>query len=292
MALTRNQRLALDVAPPTEAIKTRQEGGRTLSYLEGWYVIREANRIFGTDHWDRITLASQCVWQGQHRGEAACTYTARVRLCIRAGHESLVREGSGVGHGQNLHAGEAHGQAIKAAETDATKRALATLGAPFGLSLYETHAPDLPAAQGAQDAARTRPASKQDEAATPAPLQRQDAPLAKADYWMMRDAAGEIMAVFKSPILCCSALRRAIEAAGSAQGLEALYNQNRRLLTRLRTERPHLRSDRDQHYAEILSALFRARLKRLAAGDDLPQTTTGAVAPIRLSNALAPAAAD
>ena len=289
MALTRNQRIALDAAPPADAIRTRQEGGRALSYLEGWYVIREANRIFGTDHWDRITLASQCVWQGQHRGEAACTYTARVRLCIRVGHESLVREGSGVGHGQNLHAGEAHGQAIKAAETDATKRALATLGAPFGLSLYETHAPDFPAAHGRS---ASMPASKPDAATMPATLQRQDAPVAREDYWMMRDAAGELMAVFKSPILCCSALRRAIEAAGSAQGLEALYNQNRRLLTRLRAERPDLRSDRDQHYAEILSALFRTRLKRLAARNDIPETTARAVAPIDLSDGLAPGAAD
>ena len=33
--------------------------------------------------------------------------------------------------------GEAHELALKAAETDATKRALATFGNPFGLALYD-----------------------------------------------------------------------------------------------------------------------------------------------------------
>ena len=33
-------------------------------------------------------------------------------------------------------AGETHEKALKTAETDATKRALATFGKPFGLELY------------------------------------------------------------------------------------------------------------------------------------------------------------
>ncbi len=32
-------------------IRTRQSNGRELSYLEGWYVISQANRIFGFDGW-------------------------------------------------------------------------------------------------------------------------------------------------------------------------------------------------------------------------------------------------
>src|SRR5262249_49920250 len=42
--------------------------------------------------------------------------------------------GSGEGRGPSL--GEVHDIALKAAETDATKRALATFGRPFGLELY------------------------------------------------------------------------------------------------------------------------------------------------------------
>jgi hypothetical protein len=37
--------------------------------------------------------------------------------------------------------GEVHDVALKAAETDATKRALATFGRPFGLELYRNKAP-------------------------------------------------------------------------------------------------------------------------------------------------------
>jgi hypothetical protein len=32
---------------------TRESNGRTLSYIEGWYAISEANRIFGFDGWNR-----------------------------------------------------------------------------------------------------------------------------------------------------------------------------------------------------------------------------------------------
>jgi recombination DNA repair RAD52 pathway protein len=38
--------------------------------------------------------------------------------------------------GRGSHLGEAHDLALKAAETDATKRALVTFGKAFGLALY------------------------------------------------------------------------------------------------------------------------------------------------------------
>jgi recombination DNA repair RAD52 pathway protein len=34
-----------------------------VSYLEGWQVIAEANRIFGFDGWQRQTIAVRCVAQ-------------------------------------------------------------------------------------------------------------------------------------------------------------------------------------------------------------------------------------
>jgi hypothetical protein len=42
----------------------------------------------------------------------------------------------GTGEGRGTSPGEVHDIALKAAETDATKRALATFGRPFGLELY------------------------------------------------------------------------------------------------------------------------------------------------------------
>ena len=48
----------------------------------------------------------------------------------------IVREGHGTGEAHGASAGEVHDRALKTAETDATKRALATFGKAFGLALY------------------------------------------------------------------------------------------------------------------------------------------------------------
>lgn len=118
-------------------VKTREVEGRQLSYLEGWHVIAEANRIFGYDAWDRETISNDCVWQGMRRGCPSCAYVAKVRITVRAGPLTVTREGSGSGQGTAIAPGEAHEIALKAAETDATKRALSTFGNPFGLALYD-----------------------------------------------------------------------------------------------------------------------------------------------------------
>jgi DNA recombination protein Rad52 len=117
-------------------IKSREADGITLHYLEGWHVIAEANRIFGFDGWDRETVASQCVWTKQLGSRFAAAYVIRVKISVRAGETTITREGSGAGEATAATSGEAHELAAKAAETDATKRALSTFGNAFGLSLY------------------------------------------------------------------------------------------------------------------------------------------------------------
>ncbi len=66
-------------------VRTRQHSGLTLSYIEGWHTIAEANRIFGYDAWDRQTMAVKCVWEGMKGNRSACSYIARVRVRVRAG---------------------------------------------------------------------------------------------------------------------------------------------------------------------------------------------------------------
>jgi hypothetical protein len=117
-------------------VRTRQANGRELSYIEGWYAITEANRIFGFDAWNRETIESRCVLARESRGEFLAVYIARVRITVHAGGSTTIREGHGTGHGQGSSPGEVHDIAFKIAETDATKRALATFGKPFGLALY------------------------------------------------------------------------------------------------------------------------------------------------------------
>src|ERR1044072_1059731 len=115
----------------------RSSNGAQLAYVEGWHAISEANRIFGYESWDRQTLAPRCVWQEKQRGETACIYSTKERITVRAGEDDSVREGIGAWIGRSTWAETAHDIALKAAETDATKRALATFGNPFGLALYD-----------------------------------------------------------------------------------------------------------------------------------------------------------
>jgi hypothetical protein len=72
----------------------------------------------------------------ENRGYFTAVYTAKVRLTVQANGTTVVREGHRTGEGRGEFAGEVHDTAMKAAETDATKRALATFGRPFGLELY------------------------------------------------------------------------------------------------------------------------------------------------------------
>lgn len=120
-------------------VKSRNQGGRGVSYVEGWHAIAEANRIFGFDAWSRETLELKCVAEhereiGRDRAKGwGVTYIARVR--VRVG--DVIRDGSGTGHGIDRDIGQAHESALKEAETDAMKRALMTFGNPFGLALYD-----------------------------------------------------------------------------------------------------------------------------------------------------------
>jgi DNA recombination protein Rad52 len=122
-------------------VRTREANGRELSYIEGWYAISEANRIFGFDGWSRETVESRCVLARENRGAFLAVYTARVRISVQAGGTTIIREGHGSGEGRGASPGEVHDTALKAAETDATKRALATFGKPFGLALYGSGKP-------------------------------------------------------------------------------------------------------------------------------------------------------
>lgn len=130
-------------------VKGRKQSGRMLSYLEGWHVIAEANRIFGFDAWTRETVECRCVSERERKigvkydsnGNVTfagkdgwgVSYVAKVRVIVAG----IAREGFGAGHGIDTDLGLAHESAIKEAETDAMKRALMTFGNPFGLALYD-----------------------------------------------------------------------------------------------------------------------------------------------------------
>lgn len=136
---TEEQNKALSAPLDRKNVKSRTQGGRGVSYVEGWHAIAEANRIFGFGAWSRQTLELKCVTEAEReigRDKAkgwGVTYIARVRVAVG----DVIRDGSGTGHGIDRDLGQAHESALKEAETDAMKRALMTFGNPFGLALYD-----------------------------------------------------------------------------------------------------------------------------------------------------------
>ena len=120
-------------------VAQRSQSGRSLSYIEGWHAIAEANRIFGFDGWTRETIDLRCVSEKarkigrEQRDGWGVSYVAKVRVVALG----VTREGTGTGHGIDADLGLAHESALKEAETDAMKRALMTFGNPFGLALYD-----------------------------------------------------------------------------------------------------------------------------------------------------------
>lgn len=119
----------LDASIPRIAISTRNQSGKTLSYLEGWYVIDRLNQVLGTENWSHeivniIPLASE-----------KPSYCFHVR--IKATINGITTTKDGVGYGSdksNFNAGE---MAMKEAETDGLKRAAMKFGRSLGLALYD-----------------------------------------------------------------------------------------------------------------------------------------------------------
>ena len=201
MALSDSQVRQLRAKLDGKHVKTRNANGTDLHYVEGWHVIAEANRIFGYDAWDRRTLASHCVWSGPSGAYHGAAYTAKVRVSVRAGDITIVREGSGTGEGKAPTPGQAHELALKGAETDATKRALATFGNPFGLALYDRE-------QLGVRKARSEKASL---------------PIGP---WVLRSPSGAKEASFDKPSEFAGALRKAMTEARDIELLFAIWEQN------------------------------------------------------------------
>jgi DNA recombination protein Rad52 len=158
MGFSDKQRKALNRSLDHRYIRNRTANGRELSYIEGWYAISQANRIFGFDTWCRETVETRCVLTRETRGTFLAIYTAKVRITVEADGMKIIREGHGSGEGRANSPGEVHDTALKAAETDATKRALATFGKPFGLELYRKDI--VPATQAISPAPPLAPAKQ------------------------------------------------------------------------------------------------------------------------------------
>jgi DNA recombination protein Rad52 len=238
MPFTDAQLRTLSGKLPEKHVRTREQRGVTLSYIEGWHAIDEANRIFGFDGWDRETVSSECLWQDLRSSPKSCAYAVRVRIRVRAGDTVVIRDGSGVGHGIGPTVGEAHESALKEAETDATKRALTTFGNLFGLALYDK----------AQNGVRKSPK-----------------PTGGAPWvpWAVLGPQGELLKKHEAPEDFCSGLKDAIAIAATPKDLESLWSHNGCALVYLRSHFRNLKTEKGVHYADILEQLYRQRRSEL-----------------------------
>jgi DNA recombination protein Rad52 len=162
---TKEQEQALAAPLDGNFVKTRPGAGKqALSYIEGWRVIEQANRIFGAGNWSRETVQIEPLHEPKlitdaeapERGKVVAAYFARVRVTVHSkdGARSCVREASGAARAFAKTAGEALENAAKASETDAMKRALATFGNALGLALYDPQQANVtPAGNGRREPA-------------------------------------------------------------------------------------------------------------------------------------------
>jgi DNA recombination protein Rad52 len=206
MAFTDTQVRLLKAKLDPRYIRTRNSNGSTLSYVEGWHAIAEANRIFGYEAWDRRTVSASCVWSEAKAGTYRAVYTAKVRITVRAGEVKVVREGSGSCEATAATAGQAHELALKGAETDATKRALATFGNPFGLALYDREQNGVRKQRGASEM--------------------------HCGPWVLRSANGSSVSNHDTRAAFVAALRGAMT---EAKDIELLYDVWERNIETLRT---------------------------------------------------------
>lgn len=132
--LTPDQITKLQSPLAKSRVKSRQQSGRAVSYIEGYDVIDTANDIFGFDGWSYEVKNIEPLGGDEKRR----LYQAVVMVII----DGAVR--SDVGHGISAgDSSEAQETAIKGAVTDALKRALRSFGAQFGNSLYDKDGPVL-----------------------------------------------------------------------------------------------------------------------------------------------------
>lgn len=117
---------------PRGEVKTRSQANQTLSYVDGRYVIERLNEVFGHDGWS-VEYGIPIVIQGDRP-------VIYVQVTLRA--MGVTRGDVGVGLAAK-NAGDALETAIKAAFTDGLKRAARTLGASFGLALYDKEQTDV-----------------------------------------------------------------------------------------------------------------------------------------------------
>ena len=138
-----------------QRVKSRSQGGRSMSYLEAWDVRATLLRVFGFGGFDVVVSDARIINQDQKLARDKegnprktkwqddlmhwhITAQATTTLTVRDGHGGQAVYSETV---TALQTGPDHGEvsdfAMKTAASDGLKRAAVNLGTQFGLSLYD-----------------------------------------------------------------------------------------------------------------------------------------------------------
>ncbi len=263
MGFTDTQTRQLSAKLDAKHVRTRNANGAVLHYVEGWHVVDEANRIFGFDAWDRRTLINTCIWSGTSGECFVAAYTAKVRISVRAGDITVVRDGSGSGEGKALTRTEAHELALKSAETDATKRALATFGNPFGLALYD------------REQSGVRKSRKAEIPQTSGP-------------WALRNSSGATETTFDKPSQFADALRRTMSEASSIEMLFSIWEQNVEAVRSLSRALKQDRLPKSGIAPQLVAHLKRCAVELAAPRVENPQSRSNGAARTKIDKSTLP----
>lgn len=153
MTFTEEQIELLQEKLSSEHVSARKQNGISLSYLEGYHVIDEANRIFGFGSWSHKVLdikvvAEQDVEIGAKKAKGLHVgVIAHVEVEVNG----VVRQDVGFGDQRATSKVAVYEMAYKEAVTDALKRALRTFGNQFGNALYDKEQKNVTSEVGSQD---------------------------------------------------------------------------------------------------------------------------------------------
>ena len=138
MTFTPAQKAALEAPLDPKHVKEPSGSfGPKGSYLEGWHVINELNRVFGFDGWSyTIALSRDALTEGKD-GRGNDQWQAAYTCICTLNVGSVTRQDVGFGSGFAKAVGDAIEGATKEAATDALKRCARTFGNIFGLALYD-----------------------------------------------------------------------------------------------------------------------------------------------------------
>ena len=141
LSITEDLQNKLEAKPASRYVKQDYDGN---DYLPGWYMIAQANRIFGPASWSytTVTVPERCDEGQTSKGRPYVAYVTVVRVTVHfqamdangALVESTV-EREDIGQSKQIGDGR-FGSAAKGSITDGLKRCLRTFGNAFGNHLY------------------------------------------------------------------------------------------------------------------------------------------------------------